>query len=229
MPTDLVFVATPTPTHLDVALPLLDKAKVVLVEKPLCHSPEAAELLQRSNVATGHSERFNPAVRALGEVRPRYVEAVRVMPATKRAYETDVVIDLMVHDLDLLCAWEAPDLQLADVQNVVRRDGKLDAVTVKLVGRDFVARLEVSRTAREKRRTVTVFERGQAHFLDLLQGTCTVRGHRSAPVDERDALTAQLDNLVAAALGESSLEVSAAHGLRALRAAEHIRSAVLET
>src|SRR5687767_9554435 len=109
---DAVSIATPTVSHVDVALPFIEAGVAVLVEKPLAASlAEADALIEASDargtlLATGHTERFNPAVTvALPLVAsPRFIEIHRLGTLPERSLDIDVVFDLMIHDLDLLLA-----------------------------------------------------------------------------------------------------------------------------
>lgn len=106
---DAAVLATPTTTHYPIALPLLSRGIHVLVEKPLCATAYEAnrlvETARRSGalLQVGHVERFNPALTAARPyiVKPRWIEAVRAGPFSFRSTDVGVVLDLMIHDLDL--------------------------------------------------------------------------------------------------------------------------------
>lgn len=113
---DAVSVAVPTTGHVDAARPLLNRGVACLIEKPLANTPaEALELktlAERGGAAlmVGHIERYNPAVRALhrhgatssGDILPRFIEVHRVSPMTFRSVDVGVVLDMMIHDIDLV-------------------------------------------------------------------------------------------------------------------------------
>lgn len=109
-PVDCASVATPTATHAEVGLALLDRGVDVLVEKPIAATLEEARgLVERAAVRgrilqVGHLERFNPAFRALGEIltHPRFLECHRLAPFVDRGSDVDVVLDLMIHDIDIV-------------------------------------------------------------------------------------------------------------------------------
>ncbi len=106
-------VVTPTHTHLALARSLLEQGKHVLVEKPMTERPEeAAELVRlarerRCLLQVGHVERFNPVFDYLvrAATRPRFIEAHRLSPFTARSTDVGVVLDLMIHDLDVVLAF----------------------------------------------------------------------------------------------------------------------------
>ena len=126
-----VSIAVPTIHHLPIARPLMERGISVLIEKPLAPSGveagEIAELGSKNGVvvAVGHTERFNPAVRAVTKLgmKPKFVETHRISPFPFRSADVGVVFDVMIHDIDVL---------LSLVQDEVSR---VDAVGVNVVGR----------------------------------------------------------------------------------------------
>ena len=112
---DVVSIAVPTTWHLAMAQPLLAAGVACLIEKPLAGSAEEAEKIMHAADASGavlmvgHIERFNPIMRALRketnggrEIVPRFMEVSRVSPMTFRSVDTSVVMDMMIHDLDVI-------------------------------------------------------------------------------------------------------------------------------
>jgi predicted dehydrogenase len=168
LPADLaaVTVAVPTAFHAAVAIPFLERGVACLVEKPLAPSADEARRIvaaaQRSGatVQVGHIERFNPAVRAMDRlgVRPRFIEVTRVSPMTFRSMDVGVVLDVMIHDIDIV-------LRLAD-----STPERVDAIGVNVIGphedicnarvtfaNGCVANLTASRLALKTTRTLRAF------------------------------------------------------------------------
>ena len=124
LPTDLdaVVVAVPTIAHREIAVPLLERGIACLVEKPLAKDMEDAEAIcaaaERGGavLATGHVERFNPAVMAAlaRDVAPRFIECRRVAPFSFRSSDIGVVLDLMIHDIDICLALAGHDVARVD-------------------------------------------------------------------------------------------------------------------
>jgi predicted dehydrogenase len=125
-----VTVAVPTESHAEVAVPFLERGVACLIEKPLAKSAEEGrrivEAARRSGatVQVGHIERFNPAVRAMDRlgVRPRFIEVTRISPMTFRSMDVGVVLDVMIHDIDIV-------LRLAG-----STPERVDAVGVNVIG-----------------------------------------------------------------------------------------------
>jgi predicted dehydrogenase len=224
---EVVVVATPTVTHVEVARPLLAEGRWCLVEKPLAETSLAAARLPPARLAVGHVERFNPAVRAAGALRPLYVEARRTTPPTGRSLDIDVVLDLMLHDLDLLLVWSGSEIVAIDAVGSTA-GGRLDAANVRVRLADgTTASLVASRVADVAERYVRVVEEGRRTELDLLAGRA-MRDGRVLEHDGRDGLTAQWQAFVAAVQGKAPIAVDAAAGWRAVAVAERVRAAVVE-
>ena len=107
---DAAIVAVPTHAHTDAARPFVAAGKPVLIEKPIAASTAAAEQLidlarqTGASVQVGHAERFNPAVEAIRrlDIKPKFIEAHRISPFTFRSADIGVVLDIMIHDIDLV-------------------------------------------------------------------------------------------------------------------------------
>ncbi|MEM1355246.1 MAG: Gfo/Idh/MocA family oxidoreductase [Planctomycetota bacterium] len=125
-----VTVAVPTEHHADAARPLLERGIACLIEKPIAGSvaeaQELADFARRHHAVlqVGHTERFNPAVRAVAkmDITPRFIEITRVSPMTFRSMDVGVVMDMMIHDLDVV---------LSLVNRPIK---KIDAVGISVLG-----------------------------------------------------------------------------------------------
>ena len=223
---DAVVIATPTTTHAQLAGPLLDRGQWCLVEKPMAASPDEAKGLDTPRLVVGHSERFNPAVRALGACRPKLVQSRRMAPPGRRARDVDVVLDLMIHDLDLVLCWADPShsVEIIDAAGVGR--GGWDVASVRVRVGDMVASLSASRVAEKVERIAVVSEPGRSAALDLLRGVARTDNGPLPPVDGRDALTAQWDAFARAVRGEPSESPTGTQGLAALRLAARVCEAL---
>lgn len=164
---DAVTVAVPTESHVAAALPWLAEGVSVLVEKPLARSvAEADRLIAAARVsgawlATGHTERFNPAVAAArAHVRaPRFVEVHRLGTFPERSLDIDVVFDLMIHDLDVLLSLIDGEVVSVEAVGVPVLTDRIDIANARLrFEGGCTANLTASRISRERVRKIRVFQ-----------------------------------------------------------------------
>ncbi len=159
-------VAVPTQNHLEVSRPLMERGIHVLIEKPL--APTAADgeqivALARQHgviVAVGHTERFNPAVRAIERLglRPKFIETHRISPFTFRSADVGVVFDLMIHDLDILLHLVHDEVVRVEAVGVNVLGPHEDIASARVVCRGgAVANLTASRLALKTERKLRVF------------------------------------------------------------------------
>jgi predicted dehydrogenase len=200
-----VTVAVPTVAHLAEATPLLERSIACLVEKPLAATlDEAKQLAQTaertgSTLAVGHTERFNPAVRSVlkMDLNARFIEIQRVSPLTFRSLDVGVVMDLMIHDLDIVMALAQSDL--IDVQAVgVAVVGKHeDVANARLTfANGCVASITASRMAMKTVRKLRLFSEQAYVSLDYQarQGMAIRKLGNQPVLDEvRDQLEAGAD------------------------------------
>jgi len=159
-------VAVPTVAHLEAARPLLEHGTAVLIEKPL--APDAAgcrallELARRHNalLQVGHTERFNPVVRALHamQVAPRFVETHRISPFTFRSADIGVVMDMMIHDIDIVLSLVKADPVHVEAVGVSVLGPHEDIANARVTFEGgCVANLTASRLALKTERKIRVF------------------------------------------------------------------------
>ncbi|MDQ7007044.1 MAG: Gfo/Idh/MocA family oxidoreductase [Acidobacteriota bacterium] len=193
---DLASVATPTTAHQPVAEVLLAAGVATLVEKPLAgdiaEGRSLVALARRQGVPlmVGHTERFNPAVSALlGQTRdPRFIEIHRLAPFVPRSLDVDVILDLMIHDLDLCrVLLSRAEVQSFDASGTAALTERIDIASVRLRFADgAAANLTASRISQERIRRVRVFEIGAFHACDTVNGTAsTFRVQREADAPPR--------------------------------------------
>ncbi len=161
-----VSVAVPTVHHLRIATPLIERGVAVLVEKPLAptltDAEKIASLARRYNtiVQVGHTERFNPAVRAVDRLglRPKFVETHRISPFTFRSADVGVVFDMMIHDIDILLHLVREDIERVDAVGVNVLSKHEDIANARVAfGAGAVANLTASRLALKTERKLRVF------------------------------------------------------------------------
>ena len=162
-------IVTPTTTHFQLAKILLQKGKHLLVEKPMTDdSAQAAELIQiaqqnRCVLQVGHIERFNPVFKYLETVatEPRFIEAHRLSPYPARSTDIGVVLDLMIHDLDVVLAFVKSPVTSVDAVGIPVLSKSEDIANARLrFANGCVANLTASRVSPERMRKIRVFSGG---------------------------------------------------------------------
>ncbi len=170
-----VNIAVPTVHHLAVARPLIERGIHVLIEKPLAQSVEDADAmvqLARKHgvvVQVGHTERFNPAVRAVERMglRPKFVETHRISPFTFRSADVGVVFDLMIHDIDILLNLMRDEVARVDAVGVNVLGPHEDIANARVMFRGGgVANLTTSRLALKTERKLRAFAENAYVSLD---------------------------------------------------------------
>jgi len=174
---DSASVVTPTSTHFEIARALLEQGRHVLVEKPMTdNTAQAAELVQLAQqhsciLQVGHVERFNPIFKYLQEVAtdPRFIETHRLSPFPARSMDIGVVLDLMIHDLDVVLAFVKSKVTSVDAVGIPVLSKSEDIANARLrFENGCVANLTVSRISPERMRKIRVFSGGpQTSYISL--------------------------------------------------------------
>jgi len=166
---DALSVVTPTATHFEIAKALLTEGKHLLVEKPMTDkAQQAAELVQLAQerqliLQVGHVERFNPVFRYLQNVatEPRFIEAHRLSPFPARSTDIGVVLDLMIHDLDVVLAFVKATVESVDAVGIPVLSRSEDIANTRIrFANGCVANLTASRISPERMRKIRVFSGG---------------------------------------------------------------------
>jgi predicted dehydrogenase len=177
---DAVTIATPTTTHLQLAKPFLRNRIPVLIEKPLASSVregrKIVSLARRYDtvVAVGHSERCNPVVQAMKRfsIEPKFIEAHRVSPYPFRSTDVGVVLDIMIHDIDIVLSLANSKIRRVDAVGVNVIDGSEDICNARILfDNGCIANLTASRLALKTERRVHVFTRQAYLSVDYLKKT----------------------------------------------------------
>ena len=246
---DAISVAVPTVDHHRVARTLLEAGKDVLVEKPMTAGLKEAEDLiglaseKGAILQVGHIERFNPAVDALRKaaLQPRFIEVHRLSPFSPRSLDVDVVLDLMIHDLDIVLCLDGSGAVQVDAVGVPVLTSKVDIANVRLrFASGLIANLTASRVSAEKVRKFRVFSpktyisvdfaARSAQVYRLIQGHAgpEITAERMAAPDE-EPLRRQLAAFVAAVRDRTVPAVTGDDGLRALTLAHTVLARMTET
>jgi predicted dehydrogenase len=174
---DALSIVTPTTTHYELARTLLQQGKHLLVEKPMStNATEAAELVElaqqhRCVLQVGHVERFNPVFSYLEQVatEPRFIETHRLSPFPARSTDIGVVLDLMIHDLDVVLAFVKSPVASVDAVGIPVLSKSEDIANARLrFANGCVANLTASRVSPERMRKIRVFSGGaMASYISL--------------------------------------------------------------
>ena len=247
---DAAVVATPTHSHEEVATRLLNLGIDVLVEKPIAATAAAGERLARLAdhrkriLQVGHLERFNPAVIALEKALtvPLFFEIHRLSIFTARSLDVDVVLDLMIHDLDLVLSLTQAMPEEIRAAGISVLSNKVDIANVRLsFASGCIANLTASRVSVEQVRKLRLFQPAEYISLDYHRQDATrfsVASAESGPlpkigfeqlkVDRVEPLEAELLSFCHAVRERTRPRVDAWQGARALHLAEAILDKIEE-
>ena len=248
---DAVSIATPTPGHFEVAQTFLDSGVHVLVEKPITETvAQARQLIAAASRAgrvlqVGHLERFNPAiVAAEPHIRaPRFIECQRLAPFRERGTEVNVVLDLMIHDLDIVQCIVGSPIASIDAVGTPVFSPEIDIANARIrFANGCVANATASRVSLKTERKLRIFQDDAYLSIDLQQKILTVIRKQVAAaagaeprlpvsIDEQsfeqgDALRTEIEAFLASCRGERPVVVTGDDGMRALQTAVTITSAV---
>ena len=168
-------IAAPTVAHVEIALPFLEAGAAVLVEKPMAASLAEADRLvaaaeaRGTLLATGHTERFNPAVAAALPLvsSPRFIEIHRLGTFPERSLDIDVIFDLMIHDLDLLLAVVGSDVTSVEAVGVNVLTPRIDIANARLrFASGCIANVTASRISRDRVRKARFFQHDSYVSID---------------------------------------------------------------
>ncbi len=245
---DAASLAVPTVDHHPIAVDLLQSGIAVLIEKPIARTiEEADEIIQtaeQNNTAlqVGHLERFNPAVVAASQIltKPLFFEAHRLSLFTPRSLDIDVVMDLMIHDLDVILSFlpgEVIDIRAAGVPILTP---KIDIANARIEFENgCVANLTASRVSAERVRKLRFFQPHEYVSIDYTRQEAAVvsvktdeRGRlsfdfRGLEVERGEPLKLEIESFLAAVRG-ARVRVTGREGRRALRLALNITEKIRE-
>ena len=235
---DAASVATPTSSHFAIAQPLLEKGKHLLIEKPIAEeTAEASQLAQLAQerklvLQVGHVERFNPVLSAL-EARlthPRFIEAHRLSPFPNRSTDIGVVLDLMIHDLEIILHLVRAAVESIDAVGVAVLSRREDIANARIrFENGCVANITSSRISPERMRKIRVFQEDAYLSLDYQNQTGEIyrkaggRIERAAvEIEKEEPLKRQLLSFIECARSGSRPKVTGFEATAALELAVEI-------
>ena len=241
---DAVSVAAPTTVHAEIGEQFLKEGIHVLVEKPIAPTLEDTDRLIRTAEANhcvlqvGHLERFNPAVRELCKIvkRPRFFESHRMGSFSPRSLDIDVILDLMIHDLDIICLLvPSPVVQIHAV-GIAILTNRIDIANARIHFEDgCVANVTASRVSMEKIRKLRLFQKPEYISLDYTRQDVAVFSLQQNPAggipeivdrkltpEKKEPLYEELSSFLKAVRGMEPVQCSGEEGRRALALALQI-------
>lgn len=242
---EAVSIATPTVNHHEIACACLEAGIHVLVEKPIARTlAEADEMIRIAKssgavLQVGHIERFNPAFCALQQniERPRFFEAHRMGIFTPRSLDIDVVMDLMVHELDIITSLVQSEVVTVEAVGIPILTPKIDLANARLEFADgCTANITASRVSGERLRKLRVFQPNEYYSLDYAEQQvtmCRLVPPQSAgalpeivagalEITKREPLLAEIEQFISAVRTQSEPKVTGAEGRRALALAMEV-------
>jgi predicted dehydrogenase len=247
---DCASIAVSTPAHYQVATALLERGIDVLVEKPITATLDEGRRLvelaaaRRRILQVGHLERFNPAIRSLAGIltEPRFIECHRLAPFTERGTEVDVILDLMIHDLDVILSVVQSPLERVEAVGVPVLSETADIANARLrFASGAIANVTASRVAMKRERKIRFFQADTYVAVDY--GDRSIRIYRRVPgtngaqpsidaseqhFSDADPLFDEIEAFVHAVRTRGTPLVDGVTAVRAMEVAERIRAA-LET
>ncbi len=243
---DLVTIASPGSTHFEIAAAMLEAGVDVLLEKPmattLAEARELAAIGERSGrvLQIGHLERFNPAIVRLRRIvdHPRFVECHRLAPFTERGTDVDVVLDLMVHDLDVILSLAPSEPAAVEAIGVKILTDSIDLANARIRFQSgLIANISTSRVAPRRERKIRFFQPDayisvdyEARRVQIYRKNPPAAGARFPTISAEqidleagDPLADEVHAFVSAVRTRSAPAVTAQDGLRVMELSEQIK------
>ena len=262
---DALSIVTPTSTHKVVAEKCIQNGKHVFIEKPITTTTNDADhivqLAKKNNtiIQVGHIERFNPALLALSslEIQPKYIEVHRMAPFMSRGTDVPVVLDLMIHDIDLVLSFIDSPVKDIYANGVSIMTSSVDIANARIKFKNgSIANITSSRVAKDKVRKIKIFQQDLYVTIDFLAGISEVYKAMDASADDpdaimsaplvdpdgkhrqifyekpivqkQDALKLELENYIQSIMGNETPIVDGVAGKQALEVAIKIHDKILE-
>ena len=240
---DAVSIVVPTVHHFETAKAFMEKGVHVLLEKPFAANIEEAEELEQLSrgknlrLQIGHLERFNPVFTEFQELidRPKFIENIRIAPFPKRGTDVDVILDLMIHDIDLVLDLVNDTVVRVDASGASVVSSFIDLANARLTFKNgVVANLTASRVSDKQMRQMRIFEKNCYSALDLQASvikSLVVDDNKKIQnklikVEKNNALFLELESFVMSIITDTKTVVSGNSGLCALKIATKIQNII---
>lgn len=245
---DAVSIVTPTELHFEIASRFIEAGIAVLIEKPIARDVGEADLLIEAAIKksvvlqVGHLERFNPAVIAAARIvnTPRFFEAHRLSVFTPRSLDIDVVMDLMIHDIDVVLSFVDSEVSEVRASGVPILTPRIDIANARIeFANGCVANLTASRVSAERIRKLRFFQPHEYVSIDYAVQEASIVGvkptpegrpefeSRPLPIERAEPLRLEIESFLAAVNG-ASVKVPGKDGRRALSLATDVTERIRE-
>ena len=234
-----VSVAVPTLIHYQVARDFIDNGVDVLLEKPMTTTPQEAEALiemaeeKKRILQIGHLERFNSAVASLNGLLgdPLFIDSLRFSPFLERAAQVDVVLDLMIHDIDIILSIVQSEVRSISAVGVPVLSAHLDIANARIEFQNgCTANITANRVSRKKMRQIRIFQDNGSFTIDFLSQKMRALRRKEDPdgprivseqieIDPTDALESEIYSFMQKVRDRTTPLVSGRNGKRALEVA----------
>ncbi|MEJ6951179.1 Gfo/Idh/MocA family oxidoreductase [Natronospora cellulosivora (SeqCode)] len=251
---DAVNIVTPTSTHYELAKKAIDNNLHLLIEKPITSEVEdAEEIIKEAKkrelvLQVGHIERFNPAIRALPDILEGEeiisIDAKRLGPYNGRINDTDVIQDLMIHDIDIINSIIKDDLGDISAVGSKRYSDYIDhALAVLTMDNDIIVNIEASRATYKRVRTLTITTLSSYIELDYIQRKIVINTghllpegkgyHLNQAIEElydsqEDALESQLSHFIDCIENKQKPLIDGRDALKALKISKDVQAIITE-
>ncbi len=239
---DAVSIVTSTPSHYEIAKQFLARGKHVLLEKPMTSTTgQAEELIKIAEenhriLQIGHIERFNPTVLAMDEYmqQPKFIESQRLSPFKTRGTDVNVVLDLMIHDIDIILSIVQSDIESIQASGMSVLSDDIDIANARITfTNDCVANVTASRVSTNSERKLRLFQ-GNAYFsADLGNHELKIYTRKQSEInvqsfnfEKSDALLTEITHFLDCIHNNIQPLVSGTDGLRALHTANQIANTI---
>ena len=241
---DAVSIAVPTSAHRDVARPFLERGIAVLLEKPMASDlNEAKDILSSANrgsalLQVGHLERFNPVILKLSKSidRPMFIEAHRISPFTSRGGDVDVILDLMIHDIDIILSVVDSEISSVEVVGVPVLTKRIDIASARIhFASGCIANITASRVSADIMRKIRIFQPDSYVSIDYAKKSVDIYKmdsdkhivHNYLKISEPDALEAEIKSFVNAVINNKKPDVDGMAGVRAMQVVQMLKDNII--
>ncbi len=237
---DAVSIAVPTTLHSQAAIPFLEKGIAVLLEKPMTSKLEEAndimDAVKKGGgiLQIGHLERFNPAILALSGAidRPMFIEAHRISPFKERGTDVDVVLDLMIHDIDIIVSLVNSEITSVEAVGIPVLTDQIDIANARLkFASGCIANLTASRVSVDVMRKIRIFQPSSYISIDYAKKAVDIYKlspekkiiYESIEISDSDALETEIRAFVDAVRFKKKPMVDGLAGLTSLKVVNLIK------